>query len=81
MARKGRTGAQLLRRWLEVHGLSQPAFGQIIGVTGTSVYLYLAERTVPSEATKQAIHKATRGQVPASAWPVIDQRQRRAMNG
>lgn len=82
MARNGRTGAQLLRAWLAKKGLTHPAFGELIGVTDTSVYLYLTERSTPSEATKLAIHKATRGAVPSQSWPIIDnRRQRRAANG
>lgn len=81
MARNHRTGAQALKAWLKEHDVTQVAFGEQIGVSAVSVYLYVSGRATPGEAMKLAIHKATRGKVPVSLWPVYDARRRSAANG
>ena len=68
--------AKLLRDFLGEPGSGKhKKFASDVRVSRLSVWAWVNGRSVPGEALKVDIEKATGGAVPASAWPVTDRRK------
>lgn len=60
----------------KTEGLTYEKAGAKLGVSRQTIWAWLTQGAVPSEAVKLAIEEWTGGEVPASAWPTVDRRRK-----
>lgn len=70
------TAAEQLKSYLEDNAITYEVAGAKLRVSRQTIWAWLTQGSVPSEAAKMEIEEWTDGSVPASAWPTVDRRRK-----
>lgn len=69
------TPGAALKRYLGDHELKYEEAGKQLRVSRQTIWSWIKGESIPGEAAKAAIAEFTAGEIPASAWPVVDRRK------
>ena len=61
-------GAEMLKQFLDVNGITGVAFARAAGIDPTAISHYLSGRRTPDLSSAAKIERQTCGKIPASAW-------------
>ena len=70
------TAAETLAGYLKSNEITYEVAGAKLGVSRQTIWAWLTQGSVPSEAVRLEIEEWTGGLVAASSWPTVDRRRK-----